>query len=280
MISTAAIAVAALGSKPNILLVNPDDMLSAYGAGWPAATAPPATSFTAATGLTPHFDRIINEGATFTRAYSASGMCSPARAALLSGRYPSRNAYAESMTSAQLGSGVRTKVTVPWSFLTGTEIANNVAATLRSCAYTTGAVGKWHLTPGSESGGEYSTSTYATQQASVKSRGFDYADGIYIGNMNTCTSSVCGSFTHNNEWLTLTAARFMSDALAVSTPFFLYYNPTVPHSPLSKLILSDGVCSDGTTVSIHHFLYAHDDVMYTRFFLYSTILLLVKTDDM
>ena len=60
----------------------------------------------------------------------------------------------------------------------------------------------------------------------------------------------------------------------------LYYNPTVPHSPLSKLILSDGVCSDGTTVSIHHFLYAHDDVMYTRFFLYSTILLLVKTDDM
>ena len=40
--------------------------------------------------------------------------------------------------------------------------------------------------------------------------------------------------------------------MAAQTPFFLYFNPTVPHSPQSKDILSDGLCSDGTTACSSH----------------------------
>ena len=65
---------------------------------------------TSVQGLHPYIDKIASEGASFTRAYTASGMCSPSRYALLSGRYPSRNVYAEWDTRNNEGSGVATKV--------------------------------------------------------------------------------------------------------------------------------------------------------------------------
>ena len=77
---------------------------------------------------------------------------------------------------------------VPYTSLTGADLSHNVAAALKTCQYTTGMVGKWHLTPGSETGGSYSDA-YSTQQERVKARGFDYADGLYVGNLNTCTTA-------------------------------------------------------------------------------------------
>jgi len=105
-----------------------------------------------------------------------------------------------------------------------------MATALRACNYTTGAVGKWHLSTGT--GGSYSDS-YAAQQAAVQAAGFDYADGIYISNLNTCTTA-CDGFTHNMEWITEKALAFMNGAITSGTPFLLYFNPTVPHTPLVR----------------------------------------------
>src|SRR3982750_1796691 len=76
-----ALAPALFGAepKPNIVLVFIDDMgctdLGCYGSKF---------------YQTPNVDRLAREGMRFTQAYSACTVCSPSRAALLTGKYPAR----------------------------------------------------------------------------------------------------------------------------------------------------------------------------------------------
>jgi arylsulfatase A-like enzyme len=103
-------------------------------------------------------------------------------------------------------------------------------------------VGKWHLSPDNETGGDFS-SDYTDQQANVKQRGYDYVDGLYIGNLNLLSDP---SFGHHLEWMTEKALEFMDGAISSSTPFFLYFNPTMPHTPEVKESL-DGTFSEYET---------------------------------
>jgi len=221
--------VATASSKPNILIIQPDDMYANFlGVSYAAELTPGESLPVAGSSLTSNMLKVATEGATFTHAYTASGMCSPSRAALLTGRYPSRNVYAEASTVSSKGSGVDTYVSVPTTFLIGTDSSQNIMTALKASGYTTGMTGKWHLSPTSESGGDFGES-YADQVANVKSRGFDYVDGLYITNLANCGDDC--SFTHNMEWIVDKGMNFMSDAIAGGMPFFLYFNPTCPHTP-------------------------------------------------
>jgi len=221
--------VATTSSKPNILIIQPDDMYANFLDVSYAAELTPGESLPAAgSSLTSNMLKVAEEGATFTHAYTASGMCSPSRAALLTGRYPSRNVYAEASTVRSKGSGVDTEVSVPTTYLIGTDSSQNIMTALKASGYTTGMTGKWHLSPTSESGAAFGDS-YADQVTNVKSRGFDYVDGLYTTNLASCGDDC--SFTHNMEWIVDKGMNFMSDAIAGGMPFFLYFNPTVPHTP-------------------------------------------------
>ena len=70
---------AAPQSQPNIVLILADDLgwtdLSCYGSDFYE---------------TPHLDRLARDGMRFTQAYSACTVCSPTRAAILTGKYPAR----------------------------------------------------------------------------------------------------------------------------------------------------------------------------------------------
>ncbi|GIW84118.1 MAG: sulfatase [Thermogemmata sp.] len=80
---------------------------------------------------TPHLDKLAAEGMKLTHCYAAMPVCSPSRAAILTGRIPHRYGIREF-----IGPGGKV-------FLPKTEIT--VATLLKSAGYRTGFVGKWHL---------------------------------------------------------------------------------------------------------------------------------------
>jgi arylsulfatase A-like enzyme len=110
-------------AKPNIIVIFCDDLgygdLGCYGS--------PVIR-------TPHLDRMATEGLRFTDFYSASEVCTPSRAALLTGRYPIRS-----------GMSSKARVLFPNSKggLPPAEIT--IAEALRGAGYATAQIGKWHL---------------------------------------------------------------------------------------------------------------------------------------
>jgi arylsulfatase A len=86
---------------------------------------------------TPHVDRLAAEGLRFTHCYAASGVCTPSRAALMTGCYPRRVNLHVSDTGGAVLQPVSPKGLHP------KEIT--VAEILRDAGYATTCIGKWHL---------------------------------------------------------------------------------------------------------------------------------------
>ncbi|MCC9630181.1 sulfatase [Blastopirellula sp. JC732] len=86
---------------------------------------------------TPHIDRLAAEGLKLTSFYVASGVCTPSRAALMTGCYPLR---VDMHVSGEGGVVLRPLDT---KGLNPTE--TTMAETLKSAGYATGIFGKWHL---------------------------------------------------------------------------------------------------------------------------------------
>lgn len=113
--------LAAAGAKPNFIVIFTDDQ--GYG---------DLGSFGSTTIRTPHLDRLAREGRRFTSFLSASSVCSPSRAALLTGSYPKRV-------------GMHQGVLFPTS-TTGLHPAEHtIADHLKQQGYATACFGKWHL---------------------------------------------------------------------------------------------------------------------------------------
>jgi arylsulfatase A-like enzyme len=114
-------ASAPAGTKPNFVLIFTDDQ--GYG---------DLGSFGSTTIRTPHLDRLAKEGRRFTSFLSASSVCSPSRAALLTGSYPKRV-------------GLHQGVLFPTSTTGLNPAEHTIADHLKPQGYATACFGKWHL---------------------------------------------------------------------------------------------------------------------------------------
>ena len=106
--------------RPNIILINCDDLgygdLACYGSQ---------------VNSTPYIDRLANDGIRFTDFYMASPVCSPSRAAMLTGCYPQRVGMSN--------------VLRPGSAVGLSSSEETLSSTLSRNGYATQIVGKWHL---------------------------------------------------------------------------------------------------------------------------------------
>jgi len=113
----------AAGDRPNFLVILVDDL------GWGDLT-----SYGAPDLKTPHIDRLIAQGMRFDRAYANCPVCSPTRAALLTGKY---------QDLVGVPGVIRTHPSNSWGNLV--EAAILLPQVLKPTGYTSAIVGKWHL---------------------------------------------------------------------------------------------------------------------------------------
>ena len=225
-------------AHPNIVFILADDM----GYGDPGA-------YNADSKIpTPNMDRLAAEGLRFTDAHSPSGVCTPTRYGLLTGRYSWRTRLKKGVTRGYSANLIDTsRVTV--------------ASLLQEAGYHTAVIGKWHLGLGSEEPLDYSQRLYPGPRA----HGFDYYFGIpasldmepylYVENERAValpTDSVGPSgyeyggpywrpgpiapgFKHIDVLPDITekAVSFIESHAAETPnqPFFLYFPLAAPHTP-------------------------------------------------
>lgn len=91
---------------------------------------------------TPHIDRLAGEGMIFTEAYAAAAVCSPTRASILTGKYPSR----VHITDWIPGYDPKDKILIGAKDLDALpHEEETLAEYLKGFGYVNGFIGKWHL---------------------------------------------------------------------------------------------------------------------------------------
>ncbi len=203
-------AIGAEARKPNVVVIYTDDQgsidVNAYGAK---------------DLVTPAMDSLCRDGVRFTQFYAAAAVCSPSRAALLTGRVPVRAGVPGNVSSHPGGRGA-----LPADQVTMAEM-------FKAAGYATAHIGKWHLgfTPPTMPNGQ----------------GFDYS----FGHMGGCIDNYSHFFywvppnrhdlyqNGKEVWRTgeyfptlmvEEAAKFMEANR--EKPFFMYWAINLPHYPL------------------------------------------------
>ena len=184
--------------RPNVVLIVADDM--GYG---------DLGCFSDGTVRTPHLDRLVEEGTCFRQHYSASPICSPARASLLTGRYPHRTGAITQHEVHGLDRIALREVTIADAF--------------RAAGYRTALVGKWH-------------NGTLDARFEPNARGFDEFTGFcggwtdyYRYHLRRNQATFGSQGTYLTDLLTQEAVDFIRRQ--ASSPFFLYVPYNAPHSP-------------------------------------------------
>jgi len=194
-------------TPPNVLLILVDDL--GYG---------DLSSYGAEDLDTPYVDGLVREGMRFSNFYANCPVCSPTRAALLSGRY---------QEAVGVPGVIRTHSANSWGYLSEDAL---LPAALKPAGYRTAMVGKWHLGLG--------------EPNLPNLRGFDYFYG-FLGDMmddyynhrrhgfnymkvNTKEIDPAG---HATDLFSKAAAEWIEQQNDES-PFFIYLPYNAPHNPI------------------------------------------------
>jgi len=198
-LATAPLLRAADPHPPNVVIIYADDMgygdLHVYGSDL----------------STPNIDKLAAEGVRFTNWTSANPVCSPSRASLLTGRYPTRVGVPR-VLSADDKTGLN-------------HDEQTLADLLKARGYRTQCIGKWHLG--------------VTQEYLPTKRGFDHYFGIpYSNDMVPSVLMRDEQIIEQPVKLNTLTQRYTDEAVqflnqSKGSPFFLYFPHTFPHIPLA-----------------------------------------------
>ena len=212
----ASLKAEAASRPPNIIFVLADDL------GW-AELGCYGNRF----NETPHLDRLAKEGLRFTQAYAAAPVCSPYRAAFLTGQYPARVGILDYLRPNSENGLSKKHITLP--------------EMLRKNGYATGMIGKWHL-----SGYKYHG---AKNEVRPTDHGFGWNAGSEVKGVGNGANFWPYVFrTQPIRWLDLPQNKlgrreYLTDRLNHEAigfiernqdkPFFLYLSHYAPHTILN-----------------------------------------------
>ena len=250
--------------RPNIVIIMVDDIQFQSTEAWSQdKQALGAYNAKNHTPYTPELDRLAEAGLQFTRAYTSSTTCAPARYSVLTGRYAGNNQSRDFLKSNEVN-----KLPGEALFLSRVENINmamekgtdkyagmNLQTQLSKAGYTTGIIGKWHLgahIKDSKAEWEnYGMTHYGRdidpaknaavnkamrdnqrviQQHIKDDYGWDHAKNVYLANLKELQNTHLN--VHNLEWTVKGAFEFMDIAMETpDKPFFMYFNTTLHHGP-------------------------------------------------
>ena len=204
------LGLSVFADRPNLLLILTDDQ--GYG---------DVSCFGAPDLLTPHIDSMASEGMRFTSARANATVCSPTRAAILTGCFPDR---------VGVPGVIRTDPANSWGYFS--PIYPTLPEQLHAVGYHTALVGKWHL-------GLASPNT-------PNERGFDHFHGFLGDMMDSYTShlrhgqnymrlnqEVIEGDGHATDLFTTWAVQYLkSRSMKPGQPFFLMLAYNAPHFPI------------------------------------------------
>lgn len=179
--------------------------------------------------MTPNLDRLADGGVRFTDFYSNSPVCSPSRAALLTGRYPARAGVRSILAGHRTASGLRSDVT-------------SMVKALKNEGYNTYMSGKWHLglTPESRPMAQGFDHWYGFLAGCI-----DYYSHIFYWGINRGgpgqnpihdlwedDREIWDNGKYFTEAVTDKAVQYIRDATKQDEPFVLYVAYNAPHYPM------------------------------------------------
>jgi len=208
-----SVASAVAADRPNVVIFLADDLgYMDIGANNPRTFYP-----------TPNLDRLAREGMRFTDGYAACNVCSPTRAALMTGKYPARVNITDWLPGR--GDQPNQKLKVP-KLAKGLALEEfTLAEALRAGGYRTAIVGKWHL---------------GDAAFRPELQGFDvniagYEKGhppSYFSPYNIPILKDGPPGEYLTDRLTDEALRFVEETAAQKRSFFLYFPHYAVHTPL------------------------------------------------
>ncbi len=204
-----------MSEKPNYIIIMTDDQ------GYGDLSCMGNTDF-----ITPNIDSLAANGVRFTNLYSASPVCSPSRASLLTGRYPANAGVRSILAGHRRASGL-------------TPSAPTLATALKELGYKTSIIGKWHLG--------------LKDECKPQSNGFDrfygfmagcvdYYSHIFYWGMDSNSNPTHDLWDNdkevyeNGEYLTDLITEKAIEEIRISkesdNPFMLFVSYNAPHYPM------------------------------------------------
>lgn len=192
-------------SKPNIVFILADDM------GWNQVNYHNVTQYY----TTPNIDHLAQSGIVFTNAYSAAPICSPARASIMTGKYPARLHLTDYLPGNSYPYALLTQAKQSQEGLDLRE--TTLAEMLRAKGYATGHFGKWHLNK---------DKNYEPERpGDPASQGFDDVLTTVKPELNSTDTDA-----HHVDLITDRTIQFIERNKG--RPFFAYVSHHVVHRPL------------------------------------------------
>ncbi|MHC4585440.1 MAG: sulfatase-like hydrolase/transferase, partial [Planctomycetota bacterium] len=195
--------------KPNVILIFTDDQgtidVNCYGSK---------------DLYTSNLDRLAKEGTRFTQFYVGAPVCSPSRAALMTGRYPQRAGVPGNVSSQPGHTGM------PSEQIT-------IAEMMKSADYSTGHVGKWHLgyTPETMPNGQGYDSSFGHMGGCIDNYShFFYWSGPNRHDLWRNGREVWNDGEFFGDLMVDECKNFIDENK--EKPFFLYWAINMPHYPL------------------------------------------------